>query len=30
MFKVKEGDGPLNLEPGTLNRTEGATLNIEL
>jgi hypothetical protein len=30
MFKVKGRDGSLYFEPGTLNRTEGATLNIEL
>jgi len=28
-FKVQGGDGSLNLEPGTLNRAEGATLNFE-
>jgi hypothetical protein len=29
-FKVKGGDGSLNLELGTLDRTEGATLSLEL
>jgi hypothetical protein len=29
-FKVKGADGSLNLEPGTLDRVEGATLIVEL
>jgi hypothetical protein len=29
MFKVQGRDGSLNLEPGTLNRAQVATLNIE-